>query len=216
MKPKKVNMWSEKERSPLPFSKCKNKRRREKKKKKEFSPKTGGQVFKSSPAWVFPLVASLFWCQIGGWDLLYLFYFICWIWNTAGTGKQNCSCSAWLFLGGPNPPWLRTAQTSQRQEFLCYQQRSNTKVNVSEGRLLYKGISHIHLDAHLYEHHIPKCNCNTTKDAWANTCFTTWDKRDMACEATCESNACWRTAGKHRGFHPTKIGRLESTKHSNS
>lgn len=38
---------------------------------KKSNSKTNGQVFKSLSAWVFPLVAILFWYQIRVWDLLY-------------------------------------------------------------------------------------------------------------------------------------------------
>lgn len=74
--------------------------------------------------------------------------------SIALTPGRVCSCSTWLFLGGANPPWLRIALTAQGQEFLCHQQRVNTKVHFSKVRiqamLLYQGTSPYTLMLHLY------------------------------------------------------------------
>lgn len=80
-----------------------------------------------------------------------------------------CPCSAWLFLGGANSPWLRITLSAQGQEFLCYQQHINTKAHFSEVRLqakvLCRGSPHTPRCSFICIGYTRRCNCNTRKHA---------------------------------------------------
>lgn len=123
------------------------------------------------------------------------------------------SCSAWLFLGGVNPPWVRIALTAEGQDFLCYQQHINTKINFSKVRLqamlLYQGISpHTLMLIYTYRSHtqmqLQHKETGLGQQGQPRT-EETWQHK-----APYEGNACCRVPGTYTGFYPAKTERVES------